>query len=76
MEDIDIPSKQILVYAARVSPEQTTRGVLFADGHTERWEEEQFRAALPDDVDVDALDGSEARSRDTSRRFARNRMHV
>ena len=29
---------------------------LFTDSHTERWEE-RFRAALPDGVDVDALDG-------------------
>lgn len=57
LDDIENPSELILVYTAKVIPEQTTRNILFADGHVVRWEEDALRAALPEDVDVDALDG-------------------
>lgn len=55
--EIVSPSEFILAYTAKVSEEQKKRHVLFADGHVEGWEEEKFRAALPEGVDVDALDG-------------------
>ena len=56
-EEIESPATLIHAYTAVVSDEQTTRSMLFADGHTERWEEERLRATLPPDVDIDALDG-------------------
>lgn len=57
MNEFKVPTESILAYSAKVSPEQIRRNVLFADGHVEQWEEEQLRAALPENVDVDALDG-------------------
>jgi len=57
LNEVENPSELILAYTAKVFPEQTTRNIAFADGHVERFEEDRFRAALPDDVDVDALDG-------------------
>lgn len=57
LEEIEKPAELILAYTAKITPEQTTRNVAFADGHVERWEEEKLRATLPEDVDVDAMDG-------------------
>ncbi|MEZ6192599.1 MAG: hypothetical protein R3C45_15100 [Phycisphaerales bacterium] len=57
LEDMDNPKDTILAYTAKVSPKQADRNVLFADGHAEQWEDAKLRAALPPDVDVDALDG-------------------
>jgi len=57
VEEIEKPAELILAYTAKITPKQTTRSVAFADGHVERFEEDRFRAALPDGVDVDALDG-------------------
>lgn len=57
LEEMDKPQDVILAYTAKISTKQADRNILFADGHVERWEEEQFRAALPPDIDVDALDG-------------------
>jgi hypothetical protein len=57
LNDIEKPSEWILAYTAKVIPEQSTRSVLFADSQVEQWEEERLRAALPDGVDVEALDG-------------------
>lgn len=57
IDEIVEPSKTILAYTAKVSEKQTTRGVQFVDGHVESWEEEKLRAALPEGVNVDALDG-------------------
>ena len=56
-EDISDPSSLILTYTALVSEDQKDRGVLYADGHTDRLKEEDLRGALPDEIDVDALDG-------------------
>ncbi len=57
LDDIETPTEVILAYTAKISSKQATRSVLFADGHTEKWEEKELRNALPDEVDVDALDG-------------------
>jgi type II secretory pathway pseudopilin PulG len=57
LDEIEKPAELILAYTAKVTPEQTTRNVAFADVHVERWEEGKLRASLPEGVDVDALDG-------------------
>jgi prepilin-type processing-associated H-X9-DG protein len=56
-DDIDSPSYTVLAYTAKASDTQPKRNVLFADGHAERMEEQDFLALLPPEVDVDALDG-------------------
>lgn len=55
--DIENPGDKVIAYTAIISSKQTKRNVLFADGHTEQWDEAQLLAALPEGVDVDALDG-------------------
>ncbi len=57
LDDIEKPGVVILAYTAMPTSHQVQRNVLFADGHTERWEEDVLRASLPEGVDVDALDG-------------------
>lgn len=57
LEEMEKPKDVILAYTAKVSHKQTNRNVLFADGHAEIWDEQRLRAALPPDIDVDALDG-------------------
>jgi prepilin-type processing-associated H-X9-DG protein len=51
------PSTTIIAYTAKVDPQQTSRNVLFVDGHVEGMDEQAFRALVGPNVDVDALDG-------------------
>lgn len=55
-DEIEKPAELIIAYSAFVSEDQIARSVLFADGHVEKWDDEKLRAALPREVDVDALD--------------------
>lgn len=57
LETINSPGSTVLAYTAKSSDRQPNRGVLFVDGHGELIEEQDFRALLPPEVDVDALDG-------------------
>ncbi len=57
LDDIDSPSYTVLAYTARASDSQRQRAVLFVGGHCELMEEQDFRALIPPEVDVDALDG-------------------
>ena len=53
-DDIENPGALIVAYTAKVTSDHTRRCVLFADGHTEIWEEDVLRDALPREVDIDA----------------------
>ncbi len=57
LSEVEKPGARIIAYTAKISSDQTRRSVLFADGHAEIWDEDKLRAALPEGVDVDALDG-------------------
>jgi len=57
LDDIDSPGYTVLAYTANTSDPQPQRNVLFADGHVQKMEAQDFRDALPPEVDVDALDG-------------------
>ncbi len=55
--DANDNSNAVLIYTAKTSDRQAKRSVCFLDGGGTSMEESEFRALLPPDVDVDALDG-------------------
>ncbi len=57
LDDVEDPQAMVMACAARVSPKQKRRSVLFADGHAELWTDEQLRSGLPEVLVEDAMDG-------------------
>jgi len=57
LNDIANPSQTVLAYTAIAPSHLQRRNVLFVDGHVEGMQEPDFRAVVPPEVDVDALDG-------------------
>lgn len=57
LNEVKDPGTHVVAYTARVSSKQTKRSVLFTDFHVDLWEDERILAALPEGIDLDALDG-------------------